>query len=72
MKTPARLGKVEERSYVEVVFSKLEFWMNQHVFLVLVMLFAVLLVLFICLVFAITGVSATESGMLRNFLVRGV
>ena len=62
---PVRLGK--QLSFRE----KFDKWVNKHYFTLLIILslmimFVLLLIVLLCIP------SATESGMLRNYLVRGV
>ena len=66
MSTPVRLGKVEEKTFIDELMDKVEAWVNHHAFFCLFVLFAVLISLFVTLIFVLTGVSATDSGMTYN------
>lgn len=66
MNTPARLGKKVEVSYEDKIKEKLTDWAMAHAALILFVLFALLIGLFVCLIFALTGVSATDSGLQYN------
>ena len=70
--TPVRLNKKEETSFTETISNRIDAWANRHAILTLIVMVAFLIALFVWLIFALTGVSATESGMLRNFISRGV
>ena len=63
---PVRLQKKVEVSYGDKIKERLTDWANAHAFLILFVLFAVLTGLIICLVFSLTGLSATESGLQYN------
>ena len=67
---PVRLGKKEESN--SSVMARIDDWAlnNAHILLPISMIIA--LCLFTALCYAIVGVSATESGMLRNYLIRGI
>ena len=69
--TPVRLNKKEE-TFTETISNRIDAWANRHAILILIVMVAFLIALFVWLIFALTGVSATESGMLRNFIIRGV
>lgn len=60
MNNPARLSKKEDKS--------IEDWIIQHANIFVPICFVILFILFVCLCFAITGVSATESGNMYNHL----
>ena len=72
--TPARLHRKEENSSVnnkvshigEMVSEHIEAWVQTHALLCLIVLTCLLMALFVTLIFAITGVSATESGVQYN------
>ena len=66
--TPVRLGKQEPKS----VMTRIDEWALNHAHILLPISIIIALCLCIALCYAIVGVSATESGMLRNYLVRGV
>ena len=60
MSTPARLGKVEDKS--------METWIISHANIFLPICFILLFILIACLFMAMTGVSAVESGNYYNHL----
>jgi hypothetical protein len=73
--TPARLHRKEEKrissvnkvSHIgEMVSEHIEAWVQTHALLCLIVLTCLLMALFVTLIFAITGVSATESGVQYN------
>ena len=73
--TPARLNRKEENSSVNkvshtgrLVMDTIEAWVLSHAFLCLIVVICLLMALFVTLIFAITGVSATDSGMQYNQL----
>ena len=71
--TPARLHRKEENSssankYSQLVMGEIEAWVNAHALLCLIVLTCLLMAIFVAVIFAITGVSATESGMQYNQL----
>ena len=66
MSKPARLGKVENQDYATILIERIEAWAIAHATLLFVIAFAVLIALFVVLIFALTGVSATESGTVYN------
>lgn len=72
MSKPARLHKVEETNHVSPFLNKfmtmVEEWAWRHVTLLLFILMALLIALFVMLMFAIVGVSATDSGVQYNQL----
>lgn len=59
---PARLGKKVEISFED----KLESFVNKHALFFIVISCLILSVLFCALIFALTGFSATESGLQYN------
>ena len=66
--TPARLGK-EDNMYSYNHFSlqdKMEAWCINHATILFFILLCVLMALFIALIYALVGVSATESGTVYN------
>ena len=67
--TPVRLGKKEESNSV---MDKIDEWALNHAHILLPISIIIALCLFTALCYAIVGVSATESGMLRNYLIRGI
>ena len=73
MSQPARLHRKEENSSVNkvsqsyrLVMDTIEAWVQTHALLCLIVLFAILIALFVVLIFTLTGVSATESGTVYN------
>ena len=66
MNTPARLGKKVSWN------DKLESWAIAHAYILMPAAIITLLGLFVVLCFAICGVSAVESGGMRNFIAGGV
>ena len=71
---PARLGKKEESnsSVMGRIETRIDEWALNHAHILLPISIIIALCLFIALCYAIVGVSATESGMLRNYLIRDV
>ena len=65
---PVRLGKQEPKS----VMTRIDEWALNHAHILLPISIIIALCLLTALCYAIVGVSATESGMLRNYLIRGV
>ena len=71
MSEPARLyKKTDNVSLVNHIFDKIEAWALSHAFIILFVLFALLMALFIILITALVGVSATDSGMTYNAMER--
>ena len=70
MSRPARLHKVQENnvSPLIVLQDKVEEWVLSHSALCLFVLMALLIALFVVLIFALVGVSATDSGVQYNQL----
>ena len=75
MNSPARLHRKEENSSVNkvsqsyrLVMDTIEAWVQTHALLCLIVLLCLLMAFFVCLIFAITGVSAVESGTYYNNL----
>ena len=69
MNQPVRLHRKEENSSVsQKMVSRVEAWIYSHALLCLIVLTCLLMALFVTLIFIITGVSATESGMQYNQL----
>lgn len=67
MSQPARLHKKEAKvSPVIYLNEKMEAWVLSHATICLFVLLTVLLVLFVMLIYLLTGVSATESGVTYN------
>ena len=67
---PVRLGKKEESN--SSLMARIDEWALNHVHILLPISIIIALCLFIALCYAIVGVSATESGMLRNYIARGI
>ena len=75
MNSPARLHRKEENSSVNkvsqfyrLVMDTIEAWVLSHAFLCLIVTMCLLMALFVTFLFAITGVSAVESGTYYNNL----
>ena len=75
MSSPARLHRKEENSSVNkvsqfyrLVMDTIEAWVLSHAFLCLIVTICLLMALFVTFLFAITGVSAVESGTYYNNL----
>lgn len=66
MNTPARLAKQETPSFEDKLMEKIESWAIAHATIILMVCFAMLIALFVVLIFALTGVSATDSGIQYN------
>ena len=67
---PVRLGKKEESN--SSLMARIDEWALNHAHILLPISIIIALCLFTALCYAIVGVSATESGMLRNYLIRGI
>ena len=67
---PVRLGKKEESN--PDIMTRIDEWALNHAHILLPISIIIALCLFTALCYAIVGVSATESGMLRNYLIRGI
>ena len=67
---PVRLGKKEESN--SSVMARIDDWALNHAHILLPISIIIALCLFTALCYAIVGVSATESGMLRNYIARGI
>ncbi len=71
MSTPPRLHRQEENesySFISPIINIIEAWCLRHALLCLFICMAFLIALFTCLIFAITGVSATDSGTYYNHM----
>ena len=75
MNSPARLHRKDNSSvknkvsqFYRLVMDTIEAWVLSHAFLCLIVVICLLMALFVTLIFAITGVSATDSGMQYNQL----
>lgn len=68
MSKPVRLAKSqkEDSFYNSKIMDLVEAWVLTHATLVLLVTICVLMVLFVTLIFVMTGVSATESGVQYN------
>ena len=68
MNQPARLGKKEDTSssVYDFIMHKVEAWVLSHATLCLIVLMSLLIALFVVVIFAIVGVSATDSGVQYN------
>ena len=67
--TPARLQKVPEKKSNVPPFNiskRIEAWVLAHATLCLIVAICLLMALFVTLIFVLTGVSATESGVQYN------
>ena len=71
MSKPVRLYKQEPDVFLHFL-NKLDDWALRHAHIILPLLILIGLVLFVDLCFVVCGVSAVESGGLRNFIARGV
>jgi len=72
MSEPVRLHKREQKEDLKLtslLMDKVEAWILNHAFLFLFVLMALLIALFVCVIYAMTGISAVESGGIRNFMV---
>ena len=68
MNKPVRLAKTENNDsfYNSKIMDYIEAWLLRHATLVLIIAICLLMALFVCLIFALTGVSATDSGVQYN------
>ena len=75
-KQPVRLHKVEpENQFNHFYNSMIEYveeWALAHSALLLIIGVSMLIALFVVCIFLLVGVSATESGAMRNFVNGGV
>ena len=62
--SPANLYPKKETKLAD----KIELWLNAHAFPILLILTLVLMILLIALVYAVVGVSATDSGTYFNHI----
>ena len=71
-KGPVRLNKVESNAddvilaLYHSLMGKVEAWVLSHAMLCLIVLMCLLMAIFVTVIFVITGVSATESGVQYN------
>lgn len=71
-KNPVRLEKVEKKAddviltLYHSIMNRVEAWVLSHAFLCLIILTCFLMAAFVVLIFLLTGVSATESGVQYN------
>jgi len=65
---PVRLHKenTANNSFYNSIMSSIEAWCLRHATLLFIVVFALLLALFVALIFVLTGVSATDSGVTYN------
>lgn len=68
MSAPVRLSKKTENTVME----RIDAWAMAHANILLPAAMITLLVLIAGLCYSVVGLCAVESGMLRNFLARGV
>ena len=68
MNTPVRLSEPKKVT----VSDKIDNWALAHRTIILTFCFIAGGILIVLLAYHIVGIAATESGMLRNFLVRGL
>ena len=73
MSSPVRLHRKDNSSVKNkvshigrLVMDTIEAWVLSHAFLCLIIAMCLLMALFVTLIFAITGVSATDSGLQYN------
>jgi hypothetical protein len=74
-KGPVRLGKKEPETNINQFYNSMmetiEEWALTHSALLLIIAVSLLIALFVAMIFLLTGVSATESGAMRNFVNGG-
>ena len=74
-KQPVRLHKVEPESnfnhFYNSMIEYVEEWALTHSALLLIIAVSLLIALFVAMIFLLTGVSAVESGAMRNFVNGG-
>ena len=68
MSAPVRLNKKTENK----VLDRIDAWAIAHANILMPLCLVTLVLLTVGLIYAVTGLCAVESGMLRNFLARGV
>lgn len=66
--TPVRLSSPKELT----VSERIDSWALAHRTIILTFCFVAGGILTVILAYHIVGIAATESGMLRNFIVRGI
>ena len=66
--TPARLNEPINKG----VSERIDDWALSHAYIILPIVLIIGAVLVVVLAYTLVGVSATESGTLRNFLIRGI
>ena len=69
MNNPARLDRINEP---KSTMERIDDFALAYAYIILPLCLIILILLFIGLCYAICGISAVESGMLRNFLIQGV
>ena len=71
-KQPVRLAKKEPEheiySFYNSLMNRVEAWVNTHALLCLFVCGCLLMALFVTLIFILTGVSATDSGVTYNHM----
>ena len=71
-KGPVRLAKQETQVSPFIYIKQfIEAWVLSHATLCLIIAMGILITLFIIVMFSIVGISATESGAMRNFINGG-
>ena len=64
---PARLHKKKESSSIsQSIIDGIDAWVQTHALLCLIVFICLLMAMFVVLIFTLTGVSATESGVVYN------
>lgn len=76
MSEPARLDKVQDNevnhfyNFYIMVINRVEAWVLSHALICLIVVVSMLIALFVVLIFLLTGVSATDSGVMYNSMER--
>ena len=77
-KNPVRLEKVESKAddviktLYKSIMGRIEAWVLSHAMLCLIVATSFLIALFTVVIFLMVGISATESGVMRNFVNGGL
>ena len=78
-KNPVRLAKKTENHADEIILTiyysfinRVEAWVLSHAMLCLIVTICFLIALFTVVIFLMVGISATESGVMRNFVNGGL
>ena len=78
-KNPVRLNKNVETKADDVIktlyksiMGRIEAWVLSHAMLCLIVTICFLIALFTVVIFLMVGISATESGVMRNFVNGGL